>query len=972
MTRSDDDAEALMPDARDAARPDSVAGRETLPCLPWPRWPVNESSAGTAASKGAIRAKAARFAATFVNAKSEAGERQTFWNEFFAIFDIDRKQVAAFELLAKRSTTGRHGFVDLLYPGHMGVEHKTAGQKSLDKAMAQLIDYLPSLGKAEHPWLLVACDFQRFQWRNLKNDTSGEFALADLPDNLDQFWWIAGYGIPHQRYDNEEAANMAATRLLADIYDGLRENGYSGHALREWLTRILFCLFADDTGVWDRAAFHAYIAVHTRPDGSDLGSVIAHIFQILNTAPAARPKKLDEELAQFSFINGDLFEEALPIPSCDPAIRDALLEACVFDWAAISPAIFGSMFQNVLEKPERRSLGAHYTTEANILRTIRPLFLDDLEAELAGIHSKPKLRTFLDKLRGLTFFDPACGCGNFLVIAYREIRRLETDALRRLQTKRGVEDQLLINISIDCQVRVDQFFGMEIEEFPAKIARTALYLVDHLCNREVSKEFGQHFVRFPIPASPHIECCNALRADWNALLPASRASYVLGNPPFVGKKEQTASQKSDLAAIWGSGAGVLDYVTCWYSKAAEYTRGTTIRVGFVSTNSIAQGEQVAVLWGKLFSYGLKIHFAHSAFAWQSEASGKAHVHVVIIGFGAFDVATKTLFEYDKPKGEPRAVPASNINPYLADAPDVLVTRRTSPINGAPDINYGSMMIDRDRGASDDEGLIISDEERAALLAESPDLKPYIRKLVGGGEFINRTVRWCLWLVNAPPALLRESHRLHARIEHVRKYRLSSGRAQTKKLAATPSLFGEIRQPTSRYLLVPKVSSEARHYIPIGFLPPSVIASGSALVVANASTYHFGILSSAMHNAWMRYVGGRLESRYQYSNQIIYNNYPWPHPDEKQTKAVKDAAEAVLEARDAFPDATMADLYDPVAMPPALAKAHAALDLAVERCYRQHRFTSDRARVEYLFGLFEELTAPLAPRTVAKATRAPKR
>jgi hypothetical protein len=416
---------------------------------------------------------------------------------------------------------------------------------------------------------------------------------------------------------------------------------------------------------------------------------------------------------------------------------------------------------------------------------------------------------------------------------------------------------------------------------------------------------------------------------------------------------------------------VLDYVTCWYKKAAEYIHGTGIRVGFVSTNSISQGEQVGVLWSKLFTYGIKIHFAHTTFAWESEASGKAHVHVVIEGFGASDIGNKTLFEYENPKSEAHAIQVKNINPYLADAPDVLVTKRTKPISEAPEIFYGSMMIDKARAADEDEGLIISSEERKNLLIESPALRPYIGKLLGGEEFINGSYRWCLWLVDAPPELLRESPRLRARLDRVRRFRLSSGRAQTQKLAATPALFGEIRQPSSRYLLIPKVSSETRRYIPVGFIEPAVIASGSALIVPDATLYDFGIISSAMHNAWMRYVGGRMKSDYQYSNQIVYNNFVWPeNPTTQQKAAVGKAAEAVLAARRQFPDTSLADLYDPVTMPPVLSKAHAELDRAVDRCYRPHPFDRDRLRVEYLFGLFEKTLVPLMAKAGKGRRRAP--
>ncbi len=396
-----------------------------------PKKAPRDAGSAVALSKSTIRENATRFAHDFRGASRENAERQSFWIRFFEVFGVRQEQVAAFELLADRASTGSYGWIDLLYPGQMGVEHKSLGE-DLDDAMGQLLDYYVGLRPAEQPWLLIACDFQTFKWHNLRTGENGAFALAGLPDNLDLFWWIAGYELPQERFENDEEANLAATALLKVIHDHLSENGYAGHPIREWLTRILFCLFADDTGVWGRAAFHTYIALHCRVDGSDLGATVETIFQVLNTAPVNRPKSLDEDLTQFIYVNGDLFEERLPIPFCDAPTLDALLEACRFEWSIISPAIFGSLFQNVTIAADRRHLGAHYTTEENILRTIRPLFLDELEADLQAANSKPKLRSFLDRLAALTFFDPACGCGNFLVITYREVRRLETDALRQL------------------------------------------------------------------------------------------------------------------------------------------------------------------------------------------------------------------------------------------------------------------------------------------------------------------------------------------------------------------------------------------------------------------------------------------------------------------------------------------------------------------------------------------------------------
>ncbi len=925
-----------------------------------------------------IRTNAIAFSKEWEGETREDAEAKSFWDGFFGVFGLRRRSVAAFEEPV-RKLSGEWGYIDLFWPGTVLVEHKSRG-KDLSKANAQAMDYVRGLmdsGRGDEvPRYVIVSDFDRIALHDLEAEESDSqtagilastvtFPLRDLHKHIHAFAFIPGY--QRHPFADEAPINVEAAERLGSLRDALEASGYKGHELERLLVRLLFCLFADKTGLFDpRDAFRLYLEQRSRPDGSDLGPHLEEIFEALDTPKAERSMYLAEELVALPYVNGGLFSERLKIAHFNRGTREALLHCTRFDWSAISPAIFGALFQSVLDKKERRQIGAHYTTESNILKVVRSLFLDDLRAEFSRAKGdRARLEALHVALSKLRFMDPACGCGNFLVVSYREVRLLELDILQALH-KKGAGTQRVTDISLIAKVNVDQFYGIEIEEWPGRIAEVAMWLMDHQMNQRLSEAFGLYFARLPLRRSPTIVTANALRLDWRSILPSDQCSYVLGNPPFVGKKEQTEAQKSDLGLIWGEGAGVLDYVTCWYHQAAAYIRGTRIRVGFVSTNSISQGEQVAVLWQKLLRYGLKVQFAHTTFAWQSEASGKAHVHVVIIGFGAFDVSHKMLFEYDRPDGQPHAVAAKNINPYLADAPDVLVGKRTRPINGAPEICYGSMMIDKPRQAGDDEGLIITDEERRRLIDECPALKAYIRKAYGGDEFLNGTVRWCLWLVDAPPSLVRQSPRLHARVERVRKFRLASGRPQTQKLAATPTLFGEIRQPTSRYLLVPKVSSEIRRYIPIGFLEPTEIATGSSLIVPGATPYHFGVLSSAMHNAWMRYVGGRLESRYQYSNQIIYNNFLWPQAlDERHKQAVTEAANAVLAARRKFPDSNLSDLYDPVAMPAVLAKAHSVLDRAVDRCYRAQPFASDRNRVEFLFALYERITAPLAAASKSK-------
>jgi hypothetical protein len=660
-----------------------------------------------------------------------------------------------------------------------------------------------------------------------------------------------------------------------------------------------------------------------------------------------------------------LFAEKLGFADFNRDMRNRVLACTLFDWSQISPAIFGSLFQGIMESRQRRQAGAHYTSERDILKVVRALFLDDLRAEFERIKTnKRQLKLFHQKLSRLRFLDPACGCGNFLVIAYRELRLLEIEVLKALDGT----IQRRLSIQTLSLVDVDAFYGMEINEWPARIAEVAMWLMDHQMNLKVSEEFGQYFVRLPLVKSPTIVCGNALRLDWKEILPPDECSYVLGNPPFVGKQFATAQQKEDMRLICGKikGAGVLDYVAAWYFKAARYIQGTDIGVGFVSTNSISQGEQVGVLWGELFArYRITIRFAHRTFPWASEARGRAHVHVIIIGFGANVAANnKRIYDYDADQDAVTVRSVSNISPYLIEGGNVVAASRNVSICGAPEMSFGNM-------PNDGGNLLMTNEEKATLLAKEPGAAKFIQPFLGAQEFINGWKRWCLWLKNASPAEYRGLPEVMKRIAAVKKHRRESRRETTRELARSPALFGESRQPSFRYLAIPKTSSEGRPYIPMGFLDADVIASTELFTIENASTYHFGILSSAMHMAWVRQVCGRLKSDFRYSNKLVYNNYPWPEsPSDNQRAAVEKAAGAVLDEREKHlkKGTTLADLYDPLAMPPGLLKAHAALDRAVDRCYRAQPFTSDRQRVEFLFGLYEKLTAPLLPESGKKSHR----
>jgi hypothetical protein len=743
------------------------------------------------------------------------------------------------------------------------------------------------------------------------------------------------------------------------------------------LVRLLFCLFADDTGIFQPAqSFRDFVEERTAPDGSDLGPRLGQLFQVLNTHESQRSKNIDEQLNKFAYINGKLFEETLPMADFSTAMREALLDACALDWSAISPAIFGSLFQSIMDEKARRNLGAHYTSEANILKLIKPLFLDELHAEFERIKgNRHKLVEFHTKLKQLTFFDPACGCGNFLVISYRELRELELQVLRADNELSAHKGQLSVDVNNLIGVNVDQFYGIEIEEFPAQIAQVALWLVDHQMNLRVSVEFGLYFARIPLKSTPHIQHGNALRVDWNEVLPAQRCSYVLGNPPFLGKQYQTPDQKADVAPIYQTleGGGVLDFVAAWYIKAAKYAKtNPTLSVGFVSTNSIVQGEQVGVLWGWLIAQGIKINFAHRAFKWSNEASGNAAVHCVIVGFSHANSPLKTIYEYEMVNGDPLAVEAKNINPYLVDAPDVMLPSRRTPICNVAPIVFGSM-------ANDGGNFFLSDTEKEQLLSECPDAASWVRPFLGADEFINNIPRWCLWLKDCPPAALRKIPPLMDRVQRVKALRATSTRKATQDLANTPTLFGEIRQPETQYLLVPRHSSERREIIPVGFLQPEVIIGDANLCIPNAKLFDFGIITSRMHMAWVKYVCGRIKSDYRYTAGIVYNNYPWPGfageaLSDKHHNAIEQAAQCVLDARAQFASSSLADLYDPLTMPPALLKAHQKLDAAVDAAYQpsggKKSYASDAERVSFLFELYQRITSLLTV-PAAKKTRKSK-
>lgn len=913
-----------------------------------------------------IKDRAFAFSREWAGEESEGAESKSFWDGFFTVFGVSRRRIGSFERRVKK-IDGKDGYIDLLWKGVVLVEHKSRG-KDLDRAYAQARDYFPGLKDAELPRYIVVCDFARFRIYDLETGDQHQFPLHDLHKQVRRFAFIAGYQT--HAYKEQDPINLKAAERMGRLYDRLKTIGYDGHPLQVLLVRVLFCLFAEDTGIFERAQFMEYLTQRTSADGADVGARLTELFQVLNTPTERRMRTLDAQLAAFPYVNGALFAEALPIAAFDAAMRDALLDACALDWSGISPAIFGALFQSVMDDQARRNLGAHYTSEKNILKLICPLFLDELRAEFDKVkNNRNRLFEFHKKLRTLTFLDPACGCGNFLVIAYRELRLLELDVLRA-STGDARSYSLALDLHGFLSVGVDQFHGIEIEEFPSQIAQVALWLMDHQMNLKVSEEFGLYFARIPLETSPHIVHDNALRLDWETLVPRERLTYILGNPPFVGAKYLDDAQRTEVQAVFAGipNGGLLDFVAAWYVQAARFMAlapesvpgvadaPRPVRAAFVSTNSICQGEQVGALWGWLLARGIRIHFAHRTFQWRNEARGVAAVHCVIIGFGVGDRADKTIYDYADIRGEPHATPARNINPYLVDAPDLVVANRSAPICAVPEIGIGNKPIDGGH-------YLFTPEEKDAFIAQEPKAARWFRRWIGADEFLNGYERWCLWLGDCPPHELRAMPLALARVEAVRWFRLASKSAPTRKLADRPTRFHVENIPEAPYLVIPKVSSERRTFIPIGFMHPDTLCSDLVFVLPHATPYHFGILSSAQHMAWVRTVCGRLESRYRYSAGIVYNNFPWPvDATDKQKEVIETTARGVLDVRARFPQASLADLYDPLSMPPELVRAHQMLDRAVEAAYvpsgGKRSYASDAERVAFLFDLYQRLTSLL--------------
>jgi hypothetical protein len=917
----------------------------------------------------AIRKRAAKFALEFSDAHYEAGQAQSFIRGLCEVFDLPYLKAVSFEHRVKK-LGGARGRIDGFFPGLLLIEMKSAGE-DLDAAFLQATKYLPMLDEAELPRHILVSDFRNIHlYDRISHGTPLRFTLGEFPRHVEALLFLAGYKTVLA--EKQAAINTHAAETLARLHDVMQANGYRGKDLERYLVRLVFCLFADDTGLFGRNdLFHSYLLNQTRGDGTDLHQRLDALFEVLDSRPEHRPPTLPAVLREFPYVNGALFQGRLATYYFDEASRNLLLDCVGLDWSEISPEIFGALFQAIMHfddevavsrSRKRREFGAHYTSELNIKKAIEPLFIDDLRRELNGLLSmvkgrsrNEKLRSFQHRLSQIQILDPACGCGNFLVVAYRELRLLEIDAVATVY--QGASLHLDVESVVQCSV--SQCHGIEIDEGATQIAMVALWLTDHQLNMRLGEKLGTHYARLPLLQHANIVRGNALAIDWETVLPASSCRIIVGNPPFVGAMLMSESQRQDMASVFTdlSGYGVLDYVSAWYWKAVRYIQSNpAILAAFVSTNSIVQGEQTAILWAPLITrFGVSINFAHQTFRWSNEGRGVAAVHCVVVGFALTPCTPKRIFAYGHPTAVPEETDVTHINPYLVDAPDVFLENRSRPLCPVPPMAFGNMP--RDGGA-----LLLTDAEKAELLREEPEAAQFVRPFNSAKEFLNNQKRWCLWLKDVPPEAYRPLHLVRARIDQVRRFREASKAASTRKFAATPAIFCQISQPTTDYLLVPRHSSENRRYIPLGFCPATQIVADSCLFVPNAGPYHFGVMSSAMHMAWVRFTCGRIKSDFRYSKDITYNNFPWPDLEHEEEGMVSAAAQAVLDARAQFPTSSLADLYDPLTMPAALVRAHDRLDAAVDRCYAksggQKKYGSDGERAAFLLRRFHQLTGKL--------------
>lgn len=909
------------------------------------------------------RAAAKSFLTYWAGRGDEKQETQRFWLDLLrtVLGVAEPEKAISFELPVKLDHVS---YIDAYLPQtRVLIEQKGAdidlrrGYRQSDGSMLtpyqQARRYAGYLPHDQNPRWIVVCNFRQFQIHDMNrpNDEPEVVALADLEKEYHRLHFLVDTG--DENIKKEMEISLQAGEIVGALYDALLKqyrdptSPETLKSLNALCVRLVFCLYAEDAGVFGgHGKFHDYLQGHQR----DARRALMDLFQVLDTKPEDRDPYLDEDLLAFPYVNGGLFsDENIEIPRLDETIVDLILRraSADFDWSAISPTIFGAVFESTLNPETRRAGGMHYTSIENIHKVIDPLFLDDLKAELAEIQAiavettrKKQLTAFQDKLAGLTFLDPACGSGNFLTETYLSLRRLENEVIRSLS------DQIVIGgvRKHPIQVSISQFYGIEINDFAVTVAKTALWIAESQMMKQTEDIIRMSLDFLPLRSYANIVEGNALRMDWESVVPKHELNYIMGNPPFVGGMMMSRQQKSEISNIFSGikGVGELDYVSGWYKQAATLMTNSHIQAAFVSTNSICQGQQAVTLWKPLLQAGIKIQFAHRTFIWDSEANVKAHVHCIIVGFSYVSIPKKIIFDGNRTKI------ATNINSYLTDGPNIFIESRSKPLCHVPLMRFGSMP--RDGG-----GFILNDEERTELIKREALAEKWIHPYIGAYEFINNKSRWCLWLVGADPYELKQCPTVIKRIKSVREFRENSVAAGTRKFAATPSLFCQIAQPDSDYIVVPKVSSERRRYIPMGFLSKEVIASDLVFLIPDASLYHFGILMSNVHMAWMRAVCGRLKSDYRYSKDIVYNNFPWPTPTNEQKTKIEQTAQAILDARALSPNSSLATLYDVSTMPPELWKAHQQNDKAVMRAYGfDIKTTTETTCVAELMKLYQQL------------------
>ena len=914
------------------------------------------------------RNAAREFASQWAGRGYEKGESQKFWMQLLSeVYGVEH--VASFIEFEDQVMLDSTSFIDGYIPStKVLIEQKSQG-KDLRKAIKQsdgsLLTpfqqakrYVLGLPLSRHPRWVVVSNFTEFLVYDMEQPNGEPEQI--LLENLEKEYYRLQFlvNVKSEHISREEEVSMKAGEIIGAIYDAMLEqygdrDPETLQQLNILCVRLVFCLYAEDAGIFTRDQFHDYLVKH---DTEMMRTALLQLFEVLNTPVEQRSKFLRDDLKAFPYAKG-VFSEHIDIPQFTPSLRELLLQKASldFDWSEISPTIFGAMFESTLNPETRRSGGMHYTSIENIHKVIDPLFLDDLRAELDTIleekvekKRQQQLGAYQDKLASLTFLDPACGSGNFLTETYLSLRRLENRAVSAMthgQAFIGFEEFSPIKVNIN------QFYGIEINDFAVTVATTALWISESQMLAE-TEQIIKHDIDFlPLKANANIHEGNALRIDWETVVPKDELDYIIGNPPFVGYSNQNKAQKEDILSVFVDKngkpfktAGKIDYVAGWYYKAAQLMLGTKIRAALVSTNSITQGEQVAFIWKPLKElFDIHIDFAYRTFRWDSEASDKAHVHCVIVGFSNVLNTKKFIFDNDKKKE------AQIINPYLIDAPEVFIESRKNSLCHVPVMIYGSK-------PTDGGFLFLTEEERKEAIAKEPKLEKFIKRILGATEFINNKVRYCLWLVDASPNDIRNSSFIRERVAQVRDFRLSSPKKATQESANTPALFQEIRHPKNDYLIVPRVSSERRHYVPMGYVSSDVVTNDAVQIIPDASLYHFGILESNVHMAWMRAVCGRLESRYRYSKDIVYNNFPWPEVNDEQREKIAATAQAILDARALYPDSSLADLYDELTMPPELRKAHQQNDRAVMAAYGFPITMTESECVARLFELYQQLTS----------------